>query len=81
MAVSNMRIAFVCNGGVYVYRHTNYPSAELTISKSPEIAEFSPDGNKLLLSFYNDQGSEQYMEVYSIPEGVCLVGPGCTNSL
>ena len=83
MAVSNDDIALVCNGGVYVYSHGDYPSAHLTISKSPEFAEFSPDGKKLLLSFYNDQGSEQYMEVYRISDGVCLVGPdqGCTNSL
>ena len=82
LAVSNTYVAYVCDSNVKVYAHGSWaPTLERTIAENPKFVKFSPDGSKLLLSFPSDQGSDQYMKVYKISDGSCIVGPGCTNSL
>lgn len=82
IAVSDGHVAHVCYSQVHVYAHgSGAPTSVTTIAENPRFIKFSPDGSKLLLSFSSDQGSDQYMKVYKIPEGTCIVGPGCTNSL
>lgn len=82
LAISNTYVAYVCYSQVHVYVHgSGDPTVVRTIAENPKFIKFSPDGSKLLLSFTSDQGSDQYMKVYPIPAGTCIVGPGCTNSL
>jgi len=93
IAVSDGHVARVCSSQVYVYAHgSGAPTSVVNpIAGNPKFIKFSPDGSKLLLSFSSDQGSDQYMKVYKIPDGTCIVGgcpdgtcivgPGCTNSL
>jgi len=85
LAISNTYVAYVCYSQVYVYAHgSGVPTSVVNpIAGNPKFIKFSPDGSKLLLSFSSDQGSDQYMKVYKIPDGTCIVGPDpeCTNSL
>ena len=84
LAISNSHVAYVCYSQVHVYAHgsnSGKPTSVRTIAENPKFVKFSPDGSKLLLSFTSDQGADQYMKVYKISDGTCLVGPECTNSL